>query len=367
MAFGIFAGPRAKTANMTLLERAKAMEEAGAHRNAIWGEAGWGRGTEGKWRFEIPDDRSGYVDKEGGVGRLPDYLVHKEFYEAYPRAKDAQVLTGGMPGANFSGNWNDLSPGGGALIGLGQPADARHAMALHEAQHGVNKTEGFVAGSSPERAAEPALDAINSRMKFLAKQMRELEIPGKYRQYRDPEGYKLAEEYDRLMSERGNINGRDLYHRSAGEVEARNVMARMNMTPEERRAKPPWETADVPEAQQIIQLENPLYEPQMSTQDILKLYRGESVHNKKGGPYYTPDREWARQFTQSGQDHEIKSASVKGSDVYRPSEPVYAGDPDAIDRVVAEARSKGFKAVHLDEGAGQPGSIYVFNKTALGR
>lgn len=44
----------------------------------------------------------------------------------------------------------------------------------------------------------------------------------------------------------------DLYRRHAGEVESRNVQSRMNMTPEERRASPPWLTQDVPDAQQII-------------------------------------------------------------------------------------------------------------------
>jgi hypothetical protein len=104
---------------------------------------------------------------------------------------------------------------------------------------------------------------------------------------------------------------------------------------------------------------------QMSTDDVMRIYRGESAHNKKGGPYWTTDREWSRQFTHSGQDHEIKQSSVRRGDVYEPSQPVYAGDPDAIDKIVAEARSKGFKAVQLDEGAGQPPSIYVFNKTGL--
>ena len=42
------------------------------------------------------------------------------------------------------------------------------------------------------------------------------------------------------------------YRSLAGEVEARNVQARMDMTPDERRARPPWETQDVPDDMQII-------------------------------------------------------------------------------------------------------------------
>jgi hypothetical protein len=44
----------------------------------------------------------------------------------------------------------------------------------------------------------------------------------------------------------------ELYRRTSGEVEARNVQTRRDMTPDQRRATPPWETEDVPRAQQIV-------------------------------------------------------------------------------------------------------------------
>ncbi len=44
------------------------------------------------------------------------------------------------------------------------------------------------------------------------------------------------------------------YRRLAGEVEARNVQKRMNMTPEQRRVMPPWATEDIPREQQIVRL-----------------------------------------------------------------------------------------------------------------
>ena len=100
---------------------------------------------------------------------------------------------------------------------------------------------------------------------------------------------------------------------------------------------------------------------------IIPIYRGISTVSKPNGMFYSPDREWTRQFTQSGQDHEIKADGIRNSDVLRPSKPVYAGDFDAIDAVVKYARTAGYKAVELDEGRGEPPSIYVFNKTALGQ
>jgi uncharacterized Zn-binding protein involved in type VI secretion len=98
----------------------------------------------------------------------------------------------------------------------------------------------------------------------------------------------------------------------------------------------------------------------------LMLYRGESVHNK-GGNFYTPDAEWARQFTQSGQQKEVLQRQLPSGAVYDPPKPVYAGDPDAVDAVLAEARRGGFSAVRLSEGPGEPPSVFVFDKSKLTR
>lgn len=96
----------------------------------------------------------------------------------------------------------------------------------------------------------------------------------------------------------------------------------------------------------------------------LLVYRGEYSGNR-GGNFWSPQKEFARQFTQSGQDKEIKTRYISSNAIYRPSEPVYAGDPDAIDIVVEIARESGYKAVWLDEGRNEPDSIFVFDRSAL--
>lgn len=371
-AVGIFGGRLAKTADQAALAKAEEMAAGGAGRDEIWSATGWYLGPDKKWRFEIPDERSYAKDTVGpdgwekGVGRLPDYIGHRDLYKAYPKAQDTQVLTGGPPGGSFSGNWADYRPGEGALMRIGDMGGAldRRRIALHEIQHGVQREEGFAPGWNPEDAAMPAMQAITQRMNQIARDLDQYRIPGSDK-FKDPRGQQLYDEYMRLMSERGKVSGKDLYHRTSGEVEARNVMKRADMTPEERRATPPWQTQDVPDMEQILRENYGSGGPQMSIEDLMKLYRGESAYNKKGGPYWTPDREWSRQFTQSGLDKEIREANIKRTDVYKPPDPVYAGDPDAIDKIVKEARGAGFKAVQLDEGAGQPPSIYVFDRKAL--
>ena len=49
-----------------------------------------------------------------------------------------------------------------------------------------------------------------------------------------------------------SAKAKDEYRRLAGEAEARNVQTRMDYSPEQRMAEPPWETLDVPEADQIV-------------------------------------------------------------------------------------------------------------------
>lgn len=110
--------------------------------------------------------------------------------------------------------------------------------------------------------------------------------------------------------------------------------------------------------------ENAQTPPEPGRVGRIPIFRGEYTGNK-GGQFYSEDQEFARQFTQSGQDHEIKRSYIDPQDIYTPTELPYAGDPDVVDAAVKEARSQGYKAVRLSEGTGQPPSIYVFNKTAL--
>ena len=66
---------------------------------------------------------------------------------------------------------------------------------------------------------------------------------------------KLAKEksFDEIAAFQKNLrmDSHDKYERLAGEAEARNVQSRMNMTPEQRQATPPWQSLDVPENELI--------------------------------------------------------------------------------------------------------------------
>ncbi len=98
------------------------------------------------------------------------------------------------------------------------------------------------------------------------------------------------------------------------------------------------------------------------------VYRGESAGNRGAfgaGRHYTRDWEFARQFTQSGLDREIRTEVIDSADVYAPDTLPFAGDEKAMDAAIAEARARGFKAVMLSEGKDQPESVFVFSRSAL--
>lgn len=90
----------------------------------------------------------------------------------------------------------------------------------------------------------------------------------------------------------------------------------------------------------------------------ITLYRGESVYNK-GGKYWTTDREWARQFTQSGQDKEVRKLSVPENWIYRADPLPEAVNEDQLSQTLAEAKRLGFKAIWVNEGLNEPNSVLM--------
>lgn len=103
-----------------------------------------------------------------------------------------------------------------------------------------------------------------------------------------------------------------------------------------------------------------------SSRIYLTIYRGEYAGNK-GGYFWTEDREFARQFTQSGLDREILVRYIFPGDIYKKSADVYAGNETAVDAALAAAKEQDYKAIMLSEGPGEPHSIFVFDRTALMR
>lgn len=250
----IFAGPMAKTADKTALAKAEQMAQSGASRDDIWRETGWFQGADGKWRFEIDDSKSYYdadaykelkeaaeydgrkYDPSFDNAQLDFALGHKDFYSAYPGINETPLAFIAGTDEIIGG----VSHGKGMALKNNLDETTGRSFALHEGQHLTQAKEGFSSGGSPRamlasgemmspeiekaRAVVASLERGTPEYKAALQKQVELEMDEAYRQY----------------------------HRLAGEVEARNVQTRMNYTPEQRRASPPWETQDVPDEQQIV-------------------------------------------------------------------------------------------------------------------
>jgi hypothetical protein len=270
-AIRMFGGRNAATADQAALAEAERLAGAGADRRAIWDQTGWFKGPDDKWRFEIPDNASKlgtaaedrFLDERPLQGKVAGNFWHKDLYDAYPdlRRLDVNVARAGDYRKPFDGSYN-----GSAIYGQASSiGDARQLM-LHELQHGVQDAEGFARGGNHATAAMEMPDLVRAEGAKL-REARASRVPD-YDFFRkdimegDPDTPALRREYSDYVNKlTGEVTptewdaiGRTLYRRLAGEVEARNVQTRRDFTPEQRRATPPWETQDVPDAQQIVRL-----------------------------------------------------------------------------------------------------------------
>lgn len=245
-------------------------------------------------------------------GEVGDVINHQKLFEAYPDTKKITVgETFYKDGTEGVYNYSPVESIGlqGSVIDGGSPLTT-----LHELQHAVQAREGFSRGSTPSYyktnpAENPAVklyqDALQNNKLMQELQslqnspLRERELAQNNElwnrdfepRYKELQNIRESGDYERLAPQiealfqefkevektkfptltridelatllrRDNIplsepkqylDPVDAYRRTAGEVEARNVEKRMSMTPDERRATPPWATQDVPDELQII-------------------------------------------------------------------------------------------------------------------
>lgn len=311
----MFAGPNARTADRAALTRAQEMAASGASRDEIWANTGWFQGVDGKWRFEIDDSgatvampaRAPYVselatqyarenfgvnsiidlpvndirrqeamqwaqtktpsiaDQRAQSWPLNDVLDHPEMRAAYglDDVSFGREMDAGLQGSYSPTTKRVRATDESAWLG-GPEADPRSTV-LHEVQHYTQETEGFARGGDPRAVYEDEITRLNARMTALVREqdtLRSIINGGNTGVDTAPYAARLEKakaEYRAVMAEREALADpkarMDGYRRLAGETEARNVQTRRDFTPEERRARPPWETQDVPDDQQIIRFD----------------------------------------------------------------------------------------------------------------
>ncbi len=237
-----FAGKKANSADLSLLEQARDMENNGRNADEILKETGWYKGADGEWRFEIDDSKmevntsgkftrdpekrryielfdkvflgtdaseqevSEFYELDKKLGKesftptkLGDLINHPDLFKAYPELEDVNIA--------FV-NTNENSDGAYDPILNGITLERRNNIAperlksvlIHEIQHAIQQIEGFASGSSTEY---------------------------------------WQSEIDIGRTD-GSRSAKDLYRNTAGEIEAREAASRKNLSAEERRERMPF-------------------------------------------------------------------------------------------------------------------------------
>lgn len=280
---GIFAGKSAKLADMASMLRAEKLLEEGHDAAAVWRETGWGKGPDGKWRFEIPDDTAKFdlnavPPNQFNIQSAPvyDVLDHPELQANYPAERNFLTSVTHHPNEKVTSSYDsrfgfmDLSKGG---IKEGS------SIPFHELQHAVQGKEDFARGGSPKeftslptdspyppeitpfvdeyvalRRALRGRDDLPRNSVGLHSRGRDLdEWYDSLERIKDPAIKKQFEEIlNKIEIARDKVFGvnngliaqmsaEDQYRRLAGEAEARLTQSRLPLTAEQRLAQYPWE------------------------------------------------------------------------------------------------------------------------------
>lgn len=244
-----------RTFRMDNLSVARKMEEEKKDAKAIKMATGWERGADGKWRYEMPDAKiKDTMDVGGGHivkryeddmlwngGKLSKVIDAPELFKAYPQLKDVRIETDAiMNDMPSNGEYNSKT---NTITIHADELKYMNDILNHEIQHAIQDIEGFAKGGSPRLIR----GEVKKKLNEVTKQIRQLRAEGK-----EDEAKTLIEQNRGLYNAYQKNDDFNSYKSLAGEVEARNVQERMNMTSEERRKTLAESTEDVARKDQIF-------------------------------------------------------------------------------------------------------------------
>ena len=244
-----------RTFRMDNLSVARKMEEEKKDAKAIKMATGWERGADGKWRYEMPDAKiKDTMDVGGGHivkryeddmlwngGKLSRVIDAPELFKAYPQLKDVRIDTDAiMNDMPSNGEYNSKT---NTITIHADDLKYMNGILNHEIQHAIQDIEGFAKGGSPILVR----GEVKKRFDEVTKQIKQLRAEGK-----EDEAKALIEKNRGLYNAYQKNDDYNSYKSLAGEVEARNVSSRLNMTPEERRKALAESTEDVARKDQIF-------------------------------------------------------------------------------------------------------------------
>ena len=203
--------------------------------------------------------------------RLPDFVRHDELYQNYPQLRQAGLRFTRLPeGTRGTFDGQDI------ILDEGLRSAPEDTL-VHEIQHAIQRAEGFTGGASPEgwqAVRQQVIDTVAGARQNLDLWLQDIGYPEYVRESMNrvvsgeitlDEHWKALEEFKkdspfaveiarceeelanyenqlRMLNNLGDGewgNSFDMYENTAGEIEARDVTARRQMTPEQRRETMP--------------------------------------------------------------------------------------------------------------------------------
>ena len=255
------------------------------------------------------------IRAEGFRGRLGDVYEHPELYAAHPELADKPIHFIGEteaamnpellgyhdPATGTVGIHPDFATARGTVTDpVSGKVETGKGVLAHELQHAVQEREGFQPGSNVNlfRFLDQEASTVNSARQFRedaaamgeAYARRSLDNArnlGLITPKQHVETYRLAlnpQVTDAQLAARSEFPAQvrkttkgpaEAYKRSSGEVEARNVENRLEMTPEQIRANPPAATQDVwPRDELLIPNEITSYIKSLMPQGLQRAEKG---------------------------------------------------------------------------------------------
>ena len=297
-----YAGENAATSNKSMLAMAQKMLADGKGSEEIRKQTGWFKGLDGKWRYEIDDSEMKVTVPKGKYPSVGDFVEHKKLFAAYPELAGMFVTIHDIKGklGSYSRTFGDIQLSADLVS---DPEKLREVL-VHELQHAVQDIEGFASGATVEAWERKIADGYDSRSRYIKAEesalqerldhyIREDEHNGTsfvedMRKLREmapdhprgeidwetleqieedsPEWQAYDKEYERLsdkygdkvfafvsmdtrldeLRSKGGRSAMELYLDTAGEIEARDVAKRRNLTAEERKnTRPDIDREDV--------------------------------------------------------------------------------------------------------------------------
>ena len=275
------------------ISRAERMEQEGQDSESIRKETGLFRSYDGRWRMEMDDSRMELAEEITDGMTLGDLVDHWELFDAYPALRHMKVrFSQQRPGV--SGYYSRYY----RMIYLDErlmnDREELKSTLLHEIQHAIQHQEGFAGGANTAFWQDQLDNGYDSRRREAIEQEQQYRAEYDRLQTEDPAYFNDMMELERMTPNvpRGKIDfrtlerieedpvewqqydaqrealeerygeervfdfidlmyqirrsetldmrdARTLYYETAGEIEARDVEARRNLTREQRQNKRP--------------------------------------------------------------------------------------------------------------------------------